>query len=337
MEGADQRQIVPEPIAMRPNVSRPSGPWTKDEEDALWQLVSVYPYNWDLIVESLNSGRLGSAGIRTTWCCFDKYAELKAANFEPHGKADFIYSASQSSKKEKKVKVLGLLSTFGYISGLTKKRDANKQPAKSNKQVNLTAHDTHIATQQNAGIDVNAPPLSSVELSRLKEQRDKIFEQNRQNAYYAQHARQMQIPVRAAPHPGMNASFRPAARPQMNALSGISQQPMGQFRPQFSPQQQQMQLLQQQQALPQQMRMGSNYTQEQIQTLMLQQRLIARQQGQGMDTTGMNQFNNAARLGRPMTPQPQRSQMQADMSTAAAFVALQNAQNAAKQSVLIFY
>jgi hypothetical protein len=58
--------------------------------------------------------------------------------------------------------------------------------AKSNKQVNLSAHDTHQKAQTQAGIDINAPPLNSFELSKVKEQRDKLLEQNKQNMYFSQ-------------------------------------------------------------------------------------------------------------------------------------------------------
>ena len=105
----------------------------------------------------------------SSWCCHDKYVELKQSGYNPTGKADYLYYASQTNKKERKVKVLGMLSTFNYITNISKKRELNQPPSKfsliiatkSNKQVNLTAHDTHQQAQLQAGIDINGPPLGA--------------------------------------------------------------------------------------------------------------------------------------------------------------------------------
>jgi len=109
--------------------------------------------------------------------------QLSEASFVPDGKSDFLYSATQSNKKDKKVKVLGLLSTFNFIINLAKRN--NKPSSKSNKAVSLTAHETHRNAQINAGVDINAPALRPIELSRLKEQREKILEQTRQSMFHA--------------------------------------------------------------------------------------------------------------------------------------------------------
>ena len=50
---------------------------------------------------------------------------------------------------------------------------------KPNKQVNLNAHHTHRDAKVEKGIDLNAPPLRPVELSKLKDQRDQQLEQTR--------------------------------------------------------------------------------------------------------------------------------------------------------------
>jgi hypothetical protein len=120
---------VPEPSSAKPDPPRPLGSWNTDEEDLLWNLVSMYTFNWTLIAESLLNSRLGGSNThRTEWCCYNKYLELKSKNFTPHSKGDHLYTSTQTNKKEKKVKVLGMLSTFNYISNLAKKRESAKLP-----------------------------------------------------------------------------------------------------------------------------------------------------------------------------------------------------------------
>lgn len=190
-------------ILAPPNESRPApeqsatGAWTSDEEDALWQFTKVYFGNWNLIADTLNGVRAGNSGKRTVWSCFEKYLELSNAGFVPHAKGDFLYTISQPAKKDKKSQVVGLLNTFQYILGLAKKRENSKPAgnrslmlaAKSNKQVTLAAHETHKQSQQNAGIDLNAPPKRPMELSRIKENREKLLEQTRQAQFQANHQR----------------------------------------------------------------------------------------------------------------------------------------------------
>jgi hypothetical protein len=63
------------------------------------------------------------------------------------------------------------------------KLNANKS------QVNLTAHETHHQSQVHAGVDVLKPPLSPMELSLMKDQRDRELrqaqEQHKQNLLLA--------------------------------------------------------------------------------------------------------------------------------------------------------
>ena len=53
---------------------------------------------------------------------------------------------------------------------------------KSNKVINITAHETHAQIEQQIGIDKTQPPLRPAELSKIKEQRDLLAEPNRQQA-----------------------------------------------------------------------------------------------------------------------------------------------------------
>jgi hypothetical protein len=124
-----EEDSVPQPKIAKPEPPRPIGTWTSDEEDALWNLVKMYSFNWPLVAETINATRLGNGNIaRTEWCCFNKYIELRAKQFTPHSKGDYLFSSSQTNKKEKKVKVLGMLSTFNYISNLAKKRENARPP-----------------------------------------------------------------------------------------------------------------------------------------------------------------------------------------------------------------
>lgn len=173
------------PPAKIDGVSVVGAAWGCDEEDALWQYVEVYSGNWALVSSSLTSLRLGPR--RELWPCYDKYIELANASFQPHGRGDYLWIGGHLNKKDKKGKVLGLLSTFNFILGLSKRREMKGfevvDVGKSNRLVNLNSHDTHRAAQIQAGIDVNAPPLRPLELTRLKEQREKILEQTRQTQF----------------------------------------------------------------------------------------------------------------------------------------------------------
>ena len=128
--GPDGHEITP-PKVPRLSFVKSTEAWTKDEEDALWQLAMTYGYNWPLIELCLNSSHVGNVRHRTLWCCYEKLRDLAAMKFTPHSKGDYIYAPYQSNKKDKKVKVLGLLSTFNFISGLSKKRDAAKPAGNS--------------------------------------------------------------------------------------------------------------------------------------------------------------------------------------------------------------
>jgi hypothetical protein len=187
--------------------------------------------------------------------------------------------------------------------------------------VNLTAHETHAQTQIQAGIDMNAAPLGPAELVRIKEQRDKLLEQTRQTAFFgARPVCNINQMMNARP------MIRPMARPPNAANVPVAQVPG--FRPAF-------------QGSPQQ-RMAMGYTPDQIQKILLaQQQRMLQQQGRAAMVNGMapsptSTPNLMAAMQNPtdasFRPRATR-QMQVDMSTAAAFVALQNAQNAAKMVV----
>ena len=131
------RKEITAPSIPKSNFKPTDFAWTNDEEDALWQLSTIYGYNWPLIELCLNSSHVGNVRHRTIWCCYEKLRDLVITKFTPHTKGDYIYAPYQSNKKDKKVKVLGLLSTFNFIAGLSKKRDAAKPTSKfiNSKQV----------------------------------------------------------------------------------------------------------------------------------------------------------------------------------------------------------
>jgi hypothetical protein len=127
---SQQDEDIQPPRIARPDSMKSTGSWTSDEEDALWQLVNTYGSNWPLIEAILSGSKVGNNTIRSIWCCYDKFKELQQHNFVPHSKAEYIYGPCQTNKKDKKVKVLGILSTFNFITNLAKKRDANKPQCK---------------------------------------------------------------------------------------------------------------------------------------------------------------------------------------------------------------
>ena len=113
--------LNPPPGTARPDSTTAAPGWTGDEEDALWQFAHIYHGNWALVADSLNGVRVGNSGKRSVWCCFDKYVELANSSFNPHSSVDYLFAPNQSNKKDRKVKALGLLSTFNFIIGLAKR------------------------------------------------------------------------------------------------------------------------------------------------------------------------------------------------------------------------
>jgi hypothetical protein len=265
------------PKTKRPEARKSFLNWTSDEEDALFQLATVYDFNWELIAETLHGLKVGSVSARYSWECYDKYCLFIKQDFKPSTKTDYIFIGSFQNRKDFKVKVLGILSSFNYMIDLFKNKKPPKLHGKSNKQVNLTAHDTHLQAQIQHGIKLDQPPLDSFALLKIKELREKQIEQNRQQMFYQQtQPRHIRPPFRP---------FRPVGTP----------------RPQFSPQTNNGNI-----QIP--MMIPRNYTPEQIQLIMQQQQ--------------------QQRFGIPL--QRPRSQT-TDAATAAAYVALTNAQNQKKE------
>lgn len=118
--------MFPGPAGSRPDPPTASTSWTSDEEEALWQFIHIYSGNWALVSDSLNGVRVGNSGKRSIWCCYEKYTEMANAMYSPQCSVDYLYASTQSNKKDKKVKALGLLSTFNFITGLAKRRDTTK-------------------------------------------------------------------------------------------------------------------------------------------------------------------------------------------------------------------
>ena len=128
---ASSDELFGPPLAStRPDTTPAAPGWTSDEEDALWQFAHLYNGNWALITDSLNGIRVGNSGKRSLWCCFDKYVELANGSFNSHSSVDYLYAPCQSNKKDRKVKALGLLSTFNFIVGLAKRRDETRPKCK---------------------------------------------------------------------------------------------------------------------------------------------------------------------------------------------------------------
>jgi hypothetical protein len=141
-----QEEPYKQPNIVRPDNLKSNPSWISDEEDALWQLSNTYSGNWSLVAESLNGLRIGNSGTRTEFCCFDKYCELVAKDYISQTKNDYLQTPLHINKKDKKVKVLGLLGTFNFIGGLVKKRENSrttgniiltKRPNQTNKLILL--------------------------------------------------------------------------------------------------------------------------------------------------------------------------------------------------------
>lgn len=93
--------------------------------------------------------------------------------------------ARLSSEREKRREKL--MTTFEYICKAAKKRDNVRHPpgiyltlsnlpffpySMAAKKLNLSVHETHLASQASAGVQIGAPPLTPIQVSRLKERRD---------------------------------------------------------------------------------------------------------------------------------------------------------------------
>ena len=57
------------------------------------------------------------------------------------------------------------------------------------KKVNLSAHETHKQSQDNAGVDLNADPLTPLEMSLAKDRREKESYLQQQNGRLFAHSR----------------------------------------------------------------------------------------------------------------------------------------------------
>ncbi|KAI8911750.1 hypothetical protein EDD86DRAFT_203177 [Gorgonomyces haynaldii] len=279
--------------------------WSSDEDDALWSLANYYNQNWAIVSESLRMMPIGTAPMRNQWECFERFSTLAKQDFKPSSKAEFLYSASFKSSKttigDNKTKAMSFLGTFDTIRKLAKKRDAQRPPSSKPPitQVNVTAHETHEQIQTQAGIDITAPPLGPAELSAIKEKR-MLLEQQR-NTFLVNSMRPQVQQVRPQPvqQPGMRPMMRPAQAMPIRAgmVVNTGGSPMAAVN----------------QAAPL-MRVPSGqttFTPEQLQALMMNRTQI-----------------QARPEGLPPGSVPQR--MQADATTAAAFVALSNGQQAAK-------
>jgi hypothetical protein len=126
--------------------------------------------------------------------------------------------------------------------------------------------------------------------------------------------------------------MRPMMRQGSGGVAANVPVPQVNFRPTFqgSPQQQMQ-------------RLGAGYTPDQIQKiLMAQQQRLLQQQGRVAMVNGMQSTPNVPNMvsssqsATSISMRPRATRMQADMSTAAAFVALQNAQNAAKLVFVLY-
>lgn len=179
-------------------------------------------------------------------------------------------------------------------------------------QVNLNAHETHEQSQISAGVDLLKPPITSSEATALKDRRDRVIMEQQRNAIYANQPRHVHcflLQPMAMQQPGYRA-MRPITA-QSPAFARI-QNPMS---PNF---------------LGAQMRMAAqqqNFTPEQLQMYMARQVSARTATGQSQDSPPKYP------LGLPQSQQ----RLHTDLSTAAAFVALSNAQQATKLSVMLVF
>ncbi|KAI8809759.1 hypothetical protein BJ742DRAFT_770897 [Cladochytrium replicatum] len=178
--------------------------WTSDEDALLLDLCGKFEYNWEFIAEAFQATSVSflpelpvsmTVKVRTQWDCFRRYKELQEkgvkadSNSNPvpglntkvmrrkEREAAMAAAASANAKLEKH---LGL---FGAIEAAAAKREQQKKPL-VRKNVDFNAHETHKMSQERAGVDLNAAPLSAIELSLRKQKRDaeirQLQEQQRQ-------------------------------------------------------------------------------------------------------------------------------------------------------------
>ena len=345
-----------EPLSEKPTSITPSS-WSPDEDEAIWCLSKQYGSNWSLIASCLMNMNIGVAKERTDWECYTRFLELKGQGFKSSSRCDYVYAPptriGKTTLSDNKTKALRLFGTFDAIKKCTKKRDLQRsatinKPLKTH--INLTAHETHGQVLQAAGIDPSQPPLTPFDVSVLKERRDKIqIEQQRQFLF----------PTRQTPFPraGPQTPFLAGGRGQgvTNGIGGPLIGAVGGLTPDMaalnSPN------LQSLSGSNDAFVAGSppqlaNLTPEQLQAFLASRKLMARgaaipggspemnalagiqgQAGLGAMTPAMLQRLQLQRMQQANKLQ-QRTQIQADASTAAAFVALQNAQQALKMNQL---
>ncbi|KAJ3092994.1 chromatin modification- protein VID21 [Quaeritorhiza haematococci] len=104
-------------------------------------------------------------------------------------KKDKDLSAKQragAAKADRKARLQRQLSIFELMRKCSRKREQRIAVAQGHppKKVNLIAHETHQQSQTVAGIDPNARPLTPLELSALKERREKELRQQTQDRQF---------------------------------------------------------------------------------------------------------------------------------------------------------
>ncbi|KAK5667260.1 chromatin modification-related protein VID21 [Batrachochytrium dendrobatidis] len=342
--------------------------WSHDEDEALWSFSHAYTFNWVIISTALNAARVGTSQKRTEWECCDRFVVLAEQGYKPGSKGDYLFSlplkTGKATANDNKMKALKLLGTFEAIRKCAKKREMTRMPmAKPNKhQVSLVAHETHLQAELQAGIDPSAQPLTPLELSLMKERRDKpMFDQHRQ-AIYAAHSRpgamvsrqpfgtspgafpvQIRGVVGSTPSATNTtgsattaAASISAAAASMGSFTGEQIQSMIAARQQLASRaatasggSNQADLESTEVSAATSTSPSVNTTASSLSPTATQRLQTQRMQQQQQTQQLQLQFQQSQQASKQ---QQQHRQMQADVSTAAAFVALQNAQQAAKMN-----
>ncbi|TPX41319.1 hypothetical protein SeLEV6574_g06157 [Synchytrium endobioticum] len=206
----EDKGFEPQPSPYQIDQNRAVAPWTTEEEDMLLVLVAQFPSNWDLVADNLASARLGPPhALRTPYDCFIRWGRaikeqkanaLAAGNeaaagpssvpqtplsdvpLSPLSPVNPMMSRKQKLesqhmkllRRDEQRRIKRHYSVYDLIRQYAEQREACKpSPTRPPKQINLAAHETHQQSQVQAGVSLDNPPLTPLQLGQLKERRDK--------------------------------------------------------------------------------------------------------------------------------------------------------------------
>ena len=238
--------IIQPPKVPDPNSLIETLPWTAEEDGMILQSSKNFQFNWSLISDSL-SNRRNRVVQRSDWECYNRLIYLNDSAKKPVDspmvqsstlKNPIFPSKKQRNRQDRETRLQKLFSTFEMIQKCTKRRETVK-PTPAVKKISLVAHETHLNSQNNAGVIIGAPPLGPVEVSLLKDRREMEMRQQQEQRKFFDAGLRPVLPggmmygygqMRQQLMPNVRGALRPNPDPKNNARNMMANR--GGFGPQ---------------------------------------------------------------------------------------------------------